>query len=187
MLLAPGPGDGVRRDPARGMRDPSAADQLAGFLAKFTPEVAARAQAILQKMRARLPGARELVYDNYNALAIGFGPTDRASDAVFSIAVFPRWVSLFFLRAVGLSDPQKLLRGSGKVARHIVLDEPTALDRPAVKALMAQALTRAPKRFDPSQRSVLLIKSVSAKQRPRRPTRSGEGAARPPRSTGSKR
>jgi len=49
-------------------------------------------------MRARLPGAVELVYDNHNALAIGFGPTERASDAVFSIALFPRWVSLFFLR-----------------------------------------------------------------------------------------
>jgi hypothetical protein len=41
----------------------------------------------LAKMRARLPGAVELVYDNYNALAIGFGPTERTSEAVFSIEV----------------------------------------------------------------------------------------------------
>jgi hypothetical protein len=54
--------------------------QLAGFIAKFTPEVAAQARAILAKMRTRLPGAVELVYDNYNALAIGFGPNERASE-----------------------------------------------------------------------------------------------------------
>ena len=78
------------------LAEPAAEERLAGFLAKFTPEIAAFAQASLFRMRARLPGAMELVYDNYNALAIGFGPTERSSDAVFSIAVFPRWVSLFF-------------------------------------------------------------------------------------------
>jgi hypothetical protein len=62
-------------------------------------------------MRRRLPGATELIYDNYNALAIGFGPGERSSDAVFSIAVWPRWVSLFFLRGTRLHDPGKLLKG----------------------------------------------------------------------------
>ncbi len=51
--------------------------QLAGFIAKYTPEVQSVATAALAKMRARLPGAVELVYDNYNALAIALGPTER--------------------------------------------------------------------------------------------------------------
>jgi hypothetical protein len=34
-------------------------------------------------MRGYLPGAIELVYDNYNALAIGFGPSEKSSDAIF--------------------------------------------------------------------------------------------------------
>jgi hypothetical protein len=54
------------------------AQQLAGFLAKFEPRVAASARAALSRLRKRLPGAIELVYDNYNALAIGFGPSDKA-------------------------------------------------------------------------------------------------------------
>ncbi len=49
--------------------------RLAGFIAKYTPEVQSVATAVLAKLRARLPGAVELVYDNYNALAIAFGPT----------------------------------------------------------------------------------------------------------------
>src|SRR5436853_7421640 len=92
--------------------------QLASFIAKYTPEIGAFAQAALVKMRARLPGAVELVYDNYNALAIGFSPTERASDAIFSIALYPRWVSLFFLRGIDLPDPQRLLQGSGKIVRY---------------------------------------------------------------------
>ena len=76
------------------MSTPPPRTQLAGFIAKFSPEIARQAKTILAAMRERLSGATELVYNNYNALAIGFGPTDRTSDAIFSIAVFPRWVSL---------------------------------------------------------------------------------------------
>ena len=57
--------------------------QLDGFIDKFTPEVAALTRALIDKMKARVPGATIMVYDNYNALAIGFGPTDRAGQAVF--------------------------------------------------------------------------------------------------------
>lgn len=144
--------------------------ELAGFIARYTPEIASVARAALAKMRTRLPGAHELVYDNYNALAIGFGPTERASDAIFSIAVFPRWVSLFFLQGAKLEDPKEILRGGGKVVRHIVLEDAATLDRPAVKALMKQALERAPKSLD-NARGRLIIKSISAKQRPRRPAK----------------
>ena len=151
------------------MNEVSAEDQVAGFLSKYTPEIASRARAILAKMRARLPGSVELVYDNYNALAIGFGPTERTSDVVFSIAVFPRWVSLFFMHGARLPDPQHLLAGSGKSARHIVLHTPDALDTPAVQILMTHSLKRASKPFDPRQPNRIVIKSISARQRPRRP------------------
>ena len=72
--------------------------QLDSFIDKFSPEVAARTREELVGMRSLLPCAIEMVYDNYNALAIGFGPSERASEAIFSLAVFPRWVTLFFLQ-----------------------------------------------------------------------------------------
>jgi hypothetical protein len=145
-------------------------EQLESFLVKFTPEIAALTRAILARMRERYPTALEMVYDNYNALAIGFGPTERTSEAIFSIAVFPRWVSLFFLQANrGLPDPENRLRGSGSVARHIRLAEAEVLDDPAIKALMLEAESRALVPFDPKGAHRLIIKSISAKQRPRRP------------------
>jgi hypothetical protein len=143
--------------------------QLDAFLDKYTPPVAALARACLAKMRDRLPGAVQLVYDNYNALVIGFGPSERASEAIFSIALYPRWVTLFFLQGAGLPDPQHLLKGSGKVVRHIVPASAADLDLPAIQALMAQALRRAEAGIDPNAAGRLVIRSVSAKQRPRRP------------------
>jgi hypothetical protein len=143
--------------------------QLASFLAKYDPEIADLAGQILGEMRKLYPSALELVYDNYNALAIGFGPTERASDAVFSIALFPRWVSLFFLQAKGLPDPDNVLKGSGSVAKHVVLPNAAALYLPAIKDLMREAAERAKVPFDPKETHRLIIKSISAKQKPRRP------------------
>jgi hypothetical protein len=145
--------------------------ELAGFLSRYSPEIRTLAKAALKKMRARLPGAFELVYDNYNALFVGFGATDRASDAVFSIALYPRWINLFFLQGATLHDPEKLLKGSGKRVRSIILEEPSVLDRPAVRALMKEALRSSPKPIGRSSDGRLVIKSVSAKQRSRRPAR----------------
>jgi hypothetical protein len=144
-------------------------EQLDGFIDRFTPEVAALARRALGKMRKLTPGALELVYDNYNALVIAFGPTERASELIFSIALYPRYPTLFFAQGARLPDPTKRLHGSGTVVRHIVLEDVGVLDQPDVRALIGVALARAKVPLDPGQRRRLVIRSVSAKQRPRRP------------------
>jgi hypothetical protein len=142
-------------------------DEFAGFLAKYDPPIAATAKRALAKMRKLVPGAVELVYDNYNALVIGFGSTDRASDAILSIALYPRWVTLFFLDGKTLRDPKKLLKGSGVRVRHIVLESADDLDREDVRALIDQSVRKAKLTMGGKRRMV--IKSISRKQRPRRP------------------
>jgi hypothetical protein len=149
------------------MKSPEA--QLDRFLDAFTPEIAAFARVALSKMRKRLPHSIELVYDNYNALACGFGPTEKTSEAIFSIAVFPKNVSLFFLHGAALHDSKGLLQGEGNVVRFIRLEDEDTLDRSDVKAMMATALKMAEVPMDKKTPYRLVIKSVSAKQRPRRP------------------
>lgn len=163
--------------------------QLDGFLAKFTPEVEALARTLIDRMRTRLPGAAIIVYDNYNSLAIGFGSTEKPSHAVLSLAVFPRWVTLHFLDGVGLPDPDAILRGDGSRVRHVQLHTPDALDDPRIEALIAEAVARSEPPFDTSAEQRLVIKSISAKQRPRRPAAAASEAAEPapppaPRGTG---
>ncbi len=147
----------------------TADEQLERFIARYSRDVAAQARDVLSRLRVRLPGAVQLVYDNYNALAIGFGPNEKTSQVVFSVALYPRWVSLFFLQGATLADPQKLLQGKGSKVRHIVIEKPEHLDRPALRALMNRALKQAATPIDKTQRNRVVIKSVSARQRPRRP------------------
>jgi hypothetical protein len=141
--------------------------QLDSFIAKYSPEVASVARKAFVWMRKKFPHATVLVYDNYNALAIGFGPTERASDAVFSIALFPRWTNLFFLQGAALPDPHKLLKGNGKQARSIRLDNVELLDHPELVALIDAEAARLG--LEPGAGSgKIVIRSISAKQRPRR-------------------
>jgi|ERR1700733_7727081 hypothetical protein len=147
----------------------SAERRLDGFLAAYTPEIEAFARVALDKMRSRLPNAVEMVYDNYNALVCGFGPTERASEAIFSIVMYPRYVSLCFLQGAVLPDPKGLLQGEGNVVRHIRLEDEKTLDRADVKAMMTLALKMAEVPMDKKAEYKLVIKSVSLKQRSRRP------------------
>lgn len=149
--------------------DPAAQAQLDGFIDKFTPAVAALTRALMARAAAQLPGAVIPVYDNYNALAIGFGASDRVKDVIFSLAVMPRWVTLCFTWGVKLDDPKGLLKGEGSQVRHIRLLTAEAWDSPDVQALVGQALAQAERPIDPAGQGGIVIKSVSAKQRPRRP------------------
>jgi hypothetical protein len=141
--------------------------QLAGFLTKFEPAQAALIRKCRKRLRAILPTANEIVYDNYNFFVIGYSPTERPSDAIVSIAARANGVGLCFIHGAKLSDPAKLLLGSGNQTRFIRLESAAVLERPEVEALVAQAIDRA-KPLPDSGRGKLIIRSISTKQRPRR-------------------
>ncbi len=142
---------------------------LARMIGAYTPDIAKAATTELTTLRSVIPGAVELVYDNYNALAIGFGPTDKTSEAIISLALYPKWIRLFFLQnGPSLPDPTKRLEGSGSKVRSVLLDSPATLDEPDVRALLAHALRTATRPIDAANTATIVIKSISAKQRPRR-------------------
>ena len=160
-----------RSSPKTGASAGSPQSQLNHFLAKYTPAMVKESKASLARLRRQVPGAVELVYDNYNALVIGFGPSERASEAVLSLALMPRWVTLCFLQGgPKLPDPNGLLRGSGTTVRNVRLASASDVDTPAVRALIGVALERARVPIDTAGRRRMVIKSISAKQRPRRPS-----------------
>lgn len=140
--------------------------RLEEFIDRYDPAVAAVAREAIAKLRRLLPGANLLVYDNYNALAIGFAAGERASDIVVSLTLYPRWVSLFFTQGVSLPDPDGLLQGAGNRMRHVVLTDGSRIEEPALRALIAAAVERGGPTFERHGR--VIVKSVSAKQRPRR-------------------
>jgi len=142
--------------------------QLDGFIGKFEPRDQKLIRAVRKAVRALFPTANEMVYDNYNFFVIGYSPTERPSDAIVSIAANANSVGLCFIHGAGLPDPAKLLLGAGNQTRFIRLESAAALQRPEVRALVAAAIARSRAPLPATGRGKLIIRSVSAKQRPRR-------------------
>jgi hypothetical protein len=132
---------------------------LEALLKKCTPEMAALAARVLVKLRKRLPGAVEFVYDKPKSLVVGFGPTERPSDAILSIEVYREWLNLYFLDGAVLPDPDGLLEGAGKRVRHIKVRDDRVLDDPRVLALMDDAVELAGASFGAGKPGKILIRN----------------------------
>jgi hypothetical protein len=142
--------------------------QLKSFIDKFEPKNQALIRAVRKAIRKRLPTAHELVYDNYNFFVIGYGPTERPSDCILSIAAAANGVGLCFIRGASLPDPHKMLLGSGKQTRFLRMESAEVLARPEVEALIAAAVAKSKAQLQLRGKRKLIIRSVSAKQKPRR-------------------
>ena len=146
----------------------SPAKQLKAMIDRFDPAIQKVVRAARAKLRKRLPAAVELVYDNYNALAIGFGSSEKRGDWIVSLAVYARGVNLYFIYGVALPDPHRLLQGSGNQGRFIRLESAAMLDRPEIEALLKAAIAEADTPLPSHGRGYTVIKSVSPNQRRRR-------------------
>jgi hypothetical protein len=142
--------------------------RVKGFIEKFEPKHQTLIRGVRKALRRRFPTAYELVYDNYNFFVLGYGPTQRPSDCIVSMAAGSNGVGLCFMHGARLPDPDRLLLGSGRQTRFIRLDSAKVLARPAVEALIAAATALSKTPMRPRGRVELIVRSVSAKQRPRR-------------------
>ena len=151
------------------MPSPSAAEkQLAGFVGKFSPPNQRLIRSVRRALRRRFPTAHELVYDNYNFFVIGYCSTERPSDCLISLAADANGLGVCFTHGAKLPDPKKILSGAGKQTRFLRLESAGVLARPEVEALLRAAVEEAKVPFPATGQRQLIIRSVSAKQRPRR-------------------
>ncbi len=172
------------------MSTSSVESQIAVFLGKYMPSVAAQLREARIKLRALFPRGFELIYDNYSALVFAISPTERTSDAFISVVGYPKWVTLFFAHGQGLRDPNGLLDGKGKRVRSVRLKSPSDIDTSEVQALIAQAILPHQPALLAAPMLATIIKAVVVKQRLRRPTlqapKSG-GSSKPKRAITRKR
>jgi hypothetical protein len=154
--------------------------RVRGFIDKFDPANRVLIRAVRKALRKRFATAYELAYDNYNFFVLGYSPTERPSDAVVSMAAGANGVGLCFVRGAKLPDPRKLLQGSGNQTRFIRVPDVAVLSRPEVRALLDAAVAESSEPFRASGKPTLVVRSVSAKQRPRRRA-TAPGKSVPPR------
>ncbi len=147
-------------------RQPSPDAQFSALLSRFPPEIVAMVKRCLPKLRRAFPVSHELVYDYSNSLVVAFGMSERGYEAIVALAIFPRWVRLYFDKS--LPDPEGLLQGAGTKVRSVTLEAASDLDRGDIKALIKAAIKHSGVTFPKTRSTRMVIKSASKKKKPRR-------------------
>lgn len=147
-------------------RQPSSSAQFSAFLSRFPPEIVALVKRCLPKLRRAIPCPYQLVYDYSNSLVMAFSMSERGYEAIVAMAIFPRWVRLYFDKS--LPDPKGLLEGSGTKVRSVTIRAASDLDHEDIQALIKAAIERSGVTFPQTRSTRMVIKSKPKKQRPRR-------------------
>lgn len=143
---------------------------LLKFLKPFREEIIDRVLWLRNFIWNLYPESNELIYDNYNALAIGWSPTDRVGHTFCSIAVGRTSDNVHFGFYWGseIADPDKILLGEGNQYRYILVPDkekfPKAYIKKRVKEAYANSLAKVKDRKH-LMKGQTIVKSISVKKR----------------------
>lgn len=114
---------------------------LKKFLAPFPDEIQETALWLREFVWDLYPHANELIYDNYNALAFGWSPTEKVGHTFCSIAVgrTSHNVHFGFYWGSQIADPKKMLLGEGNQYRYILVKSKNDFPKKYMKKLLKEA------------------------------------------------
>ena len=140
------------------------------FILPYPDSVKAAALWLREFVWDLYPETNELIYDNYNAVAFGWSPTDKAGDVFCSIAVVSDHVNFGFNRGTDFPDPQKLLIGNGALYRYIQVRTKEDFPEEYIIQLLQMAYENSISRQKPVKTVIqgqTIVKSISpVKRRP---------------------
>ena len=116
------------------------------------------------------PKSNELIYDNYNALAFGWSPTDRVGHVFCNIAIGRTSLNVHFGFYWGsqIADPEKKLIGNGNQYRYILVKDSKEFPKTYMKKLVKEAFVNSMLKVkDPKQiiEGKTIVKSISSVKR----------------------
>lgn len=118
------------------------------------------------------PKANELIYDNYNALSLGWSVTDKVGHNICSVVIYRANQNVHFGFYWGneLSDPDKILLGDGKQYRYILVTDKKKFPKAYIKKLVNEAYVNAFTKVKDQKQIIhgqTILKSISEKKRDR--------------------
>jgi hypothetical protein len=146
---------------------------LLKFLSLFPSEIIERALWLRDFVWDLYPQANELIYDNYNAVAFGWSPTEKLGHTFCSIAIGRSSGNLHFGFYWGaeLSDSKEILLGNGNQYRYILVGDISGFPAEYITLLLADAYSNSMRKIKDQKQLTIgktIVKSISAKQRPKK-------------------
>ncbi|PRX56460.1 DUF1801 domain-containing protein [Flagellimonas meridianipacifica] len=87
-----------------------------------------------------VPETNELIWDNYNAVAIAYSKSEKLKDAFCHIAVYKKHVNFGFNRGAELTKTNVKLSGTGKLIRHISVKDFHSFPSEEIKPMIWEAV-----------------------------------------------
>jgi hypothetical protein len=117
------------------------------------------------------PQSNELIYDNYNAVAFGWSPTEKVGHTFCSIAVgrSSKNIHFGFYWGSEISDPDKILLGEGNQYRYILVTDKKKFPKAYITKLVNEAYANSLSKVKDQKQiahGLTIVKSVSDKKRP---------------------
>ena len=143
---------------------------LLKFLKPFNKEINELVLWLREFVWDQYPKTNELIYDNYNALAFGWSPTDKVGHTFCSIAVgrTSKNIHFGFYWGSEINDPEKLLLGNGNQYRYLLVTGKKEFPKTYIKKLVKEAYANSLAKIkDPTQIMYgnTITKSISVKKR----------------------
>jgi hypothetical protein len=141
---------------------------LLKFLKPFPDNVKETALWLRKFLWDLYPDSNELIYDNYNALAVGFSLTDKAGDVFCSFAVYSKYVNFGFNRGSEINDTENKLSGDGSLYRYLTVKDIKDFPEAYIKKLSKQAYINSLARLKEGKQSLkgkTIVKLISTKKR----------------------
>jgi hypothetical protein len=92
---------------------------LSEFIKPYDSSIQKIAIALRTFVMGIVPEANELIWDNYNAVAIAYSKSEKLKDAFCHIALYSSHVNFGFNRGAEIQTKSIKLEGTGKLIRHI--------------------------------------------------------------------
>ena len=87
-----------------------------------------------------VPQANELIWDNYNAVAMAYSKSEKLKDAFCHIALYSKHVNFGFNRGAELTKTSVKLNGQGKLIRHISVKDIESFPKREIKNMIWEAV-----------------------------------------------
>ena len=143
---------------------------LLKFLKPFNDETKELVLLLREFVWDLYPKTNELIYDNYNEVALGWSPTDRVSHLICNIAVgrTSNNVHFGFYYGTALNDTDNKLIGEGNQYRYLLVTSIKKFPKTYMKKLLKEAYANSlAKVKDENQlmEGKTITKSISEKKR----------------------
>jgi len=143
--------------------------QLTEFLSPYSQSIQDLTIELRNYITGLIPETNELIWDNYNAVAMAYSKSEVLKDAFCHIAVYAKHVNFGFNRGVELSPTKEVkLLGKGKLIRHIKVTDIDTLKSKEIEALIWEALgvseQRNEKLKDKQSEGKSIVMSISEKK-----------------------